>query len=76
MYMYTCTDNIKASNNNYILRVIFEIKIYIESLYLDFMQYLDALLDHTEFFKESTVYSNSSIFRFRILLFELITKYI
>lgn len=45
--MYTCTDNIKASIHNYILRVIFEIKIYIESLYLDFMQYLDALLDHT-----------------------------
>lgn len=37
--MYTCTDNIKALIHNYILRVIFEIKIYIESLYLNFIQY-------------------------------------
>lgn len=43
MYMYTCTDNIEAFIHNYISRVIFEIK----SLYLNFIQYLDALLDHT-----------------------------
>ena len=43
MYMYTCTDNIGAFIHNYISRVIFEIK----SLYLNFIQYLDALLDHT-----------------------------
>lgn len=47
MYMYTCTDNIEAFIHNYISRIIFEIKIYIESLYLNFIQYLDALLDHT-----------------------------
>lgn len=47
MYTYTCTDNIKALIHNYISRVILEIKIYIESLYLNFIQYLDALLDHT-----------------------------